>query len=155
MADTPGGRGRGAPGPLAPGLLGTKLNTNMFRRDHHLASFLPTQSSSHAQAGAGASRQGALAPTRPGPGLPHLLYLESPGPAPPRLHLKLISDLGPWGIRDLLRSTQSLSSLHLSLPPKIAPSLCHPISPRHPNICLSIVPEWAGRPQLDPWTVAP
>ena len=77
---------------------------------------------------------------------------------PTPAHLKLISDLGPWGIQDLLRTTHRLSSPHLPPPEVVSlafvpmPPIC---APRDTPICLSIVPEWAGGPQLDPWTVAP
>lgn len=134
----------------------------MFQRECHLASFLLTQSSLHtqSQAGAGTSQLGGMGfgpkKVRPCPPIFHILSPQVQ--QHPYIHLKLISDLGPWGTRDLPRGTQSLSSLNLSLPPKIAsqaPTPMPPILPQTPPTCLSIVPEWSGRPQLDPWTVAP
>lgn len=161
MADTPGGGGGELPGPLAPGPLGAKLDTNTSRGGgHHRASLLPTQSSPHAYAGAGALQQGGFArPTRrrgPDPIL-HLHPRASSPPSPLHTYLKLISDLGPWGIRGVPGKTQSLSSpqpsLHQSCFPSPQPYTTHPCLDT--PTCLSIVPEWAGGPQLDPWTVAP
>lgn len=110
-----------------------------FRGNRSCASFLPTQSSPHSQAGAGTFRQG-LWPQKMVRPWPHLLYVKPPGPAvpTPHTHLKLISDPGPWGIQDLLRNTHSLSSLLLPAPgavPSSRPCATH-LPPRQPNMPL-------------------
>lgn len=58
------GVGGGEPGPLAPGPLETKLNTNTLQGTSPMCPFLSTQSGPHSQAGAGTFWQRAFCPQR-------------------------------------------------------------------------------------------
>lgn len=84
-----------------------------------------------------------FSPQKQGKSWSHLLCLWPPGPHPCHAYLKLISDLGPWGIRDLPRSTKNLSSPPYP-PLEFCPQPPSLIPPQDTPTCLSIVPEWAG-----------
>lgn len=109
-----------------------------FRGDPHHDSFLPTQSGPYSQAGAGAFWQGSLAPKSHDPGpIFYILNSQAQQRPHPHTHLKLISDLGPWGIQDPEEQPPPLP------PAPPAPgvisqllSLCHLLPPKTPNMPL-------------------